>query len=289
MWNILRNALLIIIVVGAIGAYVGYQAYDEKDVEVGSYSRTVREYLYASADKRQERIILAPDIDGEEFRANGNETFTTGLKRTGYTFSSDWHTKKSPAWAEALKDFAGKPNVQYLEVGVYEGRATVWMVENILTHPTSHVTGIDIFIGELSQGSFDFVPESKKLYEDNMLAAGAEGRFTTYADFSQNILRDLPRNYYDIIYIDGGHSGKSVLEDAILSFRLLKVGGVMIFDDYRWFTTAPRLQRPGYAINLFQEFYGEQFEVIHNQYQFILRKTSEDIIDAGLGNLPESN
>lgn len=221
--------------------------------------------------------LLAPDLLVVE-----PDTFTQGLNNSGCKFTSDWFTSKSPAWAEALKDYAGKPDVKYLEVGVYEGRAVAWMFENILTHPTSHVTGIDIFIGELSQGSFVFQPESQAIYEHNVKIAGGEGRNTTYAEFSQNILRDLPRNSYDIIYIDGGHAGAVVLEDAILGFRLLKVGGVMIFDDYRWFKTAPRLNRPGYAINIFEEFFGDQFEVIHNQKQFIIVKTGEDKAAEGL-------
>jgi len=70
--------------------------------------------------------------------------------------------------------------------------------------------------------------------------------------------------------------------------RLLKIGGVLIFDDYRWFKTAPRVKRPGYAIDVFHEFFGGQFEMIHNQSQFILRKTEPDLADEGIGNLPES-
>ena len=282
MWNIFRDIVLAIIVVGAVAFFVGYQAYDERDVEVGSFSRTVREYLYNAEDKADPRVILAPDMEPWDIAASETAGNTIGLNGTGYQFSSDWFTRKSPAWEAALQEYVGKPNVQYLEVGVYEGRAAAWMFENVLTHPTSHITGIDIFIGELSQGSFVYLPESRKLYEDNMRVAGGEGRMTTIVDFSQTALRKLPLNYYDIIYIDGGHSGASVLEDAILAFRLLKVGGVMIFDDYRWFRTAPRTNRPGYAIDLFDEFFGEYFEMVHNQSQYILVKTGQDIISDGL-------
>ena len=37
---------------------------------------------------------------------------------------------------------------------------------------------------------------------------------------------------FDIIYIDGNHEPEYVLEDAVLSFRKLKPGGIIIFDDY---------------------------------------------------------
>ena len=44
----------------------------------------------------------------------------------------------------------------------------------------------------------------------------------------------LNDDFFDIIYIDGNHEPEYVLEDAVLSFRKLKKGGIMIFDDYGW-------------------------------------------------------
>jgi hypothetical protein len=93
------------------------------------------------------RISIAPDLPN--INQPGGEQYTDpklsyGLKGD-YVFTQDWFTRKSPAWEVVLKDLAGKPDLQYLEVGVYEGRSVVWVLENILTHPTSHATGIDIF------------------------------------------------------------------------------------------------------------------------------------------------
>lgn len=42
-------------------------------------------------------------------------------------------------------------------------------------------------------------------------------------------------NKFDFIYVDGLHLSQDVLYDALLSFDLLKVGGILIFDDYLWF------------------------------------------------------
>ena len=62
-----------------------------------------------------------------------------------YNFSTDWFTYKIPEWNKLLRPFKGKPDIHYLEIGVFEGRSAVWMLENILTHPSSKLTGIDIF------------------------------------------------------------------------------------------------------------------------------------------------
>jgi predicted O-methyltransferase YrrM len=37
---------------------------------------------------------------------------------------------------------------------------------------------------------------------------------------------------FDFIYIDGDHTAKGTISDAIRAFSLLKEGGIMIFDDY---------------------------------------------------------
>jgi predicted O-methyltransferase YrrM len=39
---------------------------------------------------------------------------------------------------------------------------------------------------------------------------------------------------FDLIYVDGSHRAPDVLADAVLAFQLLRVGGIMIFDDYLW-------------------------------------------------------
>ena len=86
-------------------------------------------------DQFEERIVLA------EQQPKGNPY------QQPYVFNddNDWFTHKLPAWEVALKDKVGEPGLNYLEVGVYEGRSVLWMLENVLTDPTSTVTGVDIF------------------------------------------------------------------------------------------------------------------------------------------------
>jgi hypothetical protein len=44
------------------------------------------------------------------------------------------------------------------------------------------------------------------------------------------------------LYIDGWHSAFGALADGVMSWPLLNVGGVMIFDDYLW--VPPKLGKP---------------------------------------------
>ena len=89
---------------------------------------------------------------------------------------------------------------------------------------------------------------------------------------SQLILRKHRLNSYDFIYIDGSHRSPDVLEDGILCFRLLKAGGIMIFDDYDWPTYAGTLDNPRFGIDSFLDNYAGQYAVLFKDYQVAIQK-----------------
>jgi predicted O-methyltransferase YrrM len=214
-------------------------------------------------DSFADRIITAGDIEkGYPYK----NTYEFGD-------DTDWFTNKIAAWKVLLEPFKGKPNIRYLEVGMYEGRSVVWMFENILTHPTAFMTGIDIFY------SFDgaYSPDLDARFRKNLEIAGGTAKSEIMVGFSDKMLRQLDSSkLYDIIYIDGGHDAPTVLDDAILSGALLKEGGIMIFDDYRHGLrqgmASPPLMRPKLAIDTFIKFYGDKYEIMQLDRQAILRK-----------------
>lgn len=72
--------------------------------------------------------------------------------------------------------------------------------------------------------------------------------------------------YFDFIYVDGSHAAPDVLTDAVLSFKLLKKGGVICFDDYYW--SEPDLREkdpircPKISIDAFTNIFCRQIKVI---------------------------
>jgi predicted O-methyltransferase YrrM len=186
---------------------------------------------------------------------------------TGHYFSHN-----IPIWEKLLAGYKGKPDVQYLEVGLFEGQSACWMLENVLTDPTARLTGIDPFLDIYDP----HYPEPyKNVLFSNLKLAGAEEKCRIIEGFSQTELRKLPLKSFDIIYIDGSHMRADVLEDAVLSWRLLKDGGILIFDDYRMPGTT-REEKPKSAIDTFHAFFGNHFEVLHVGYQAVLKKTAEE-------------
>lgn len=181
-----------------------------------------------------------------------------------YVLSHEYYKDHVGVWQQVLAPYAGRPNLQYLEVGAYEGGSLLWMLEHILTDPTARATALDLFSDD-----------HKGTYLHNIELSGQRARVTDVAGYSQITLRPLPLNHYDIIYIDGSHDRPDVLEDAVLCWRLLKEGGVMIFDDYRHLGrqgSENRLVSPKMAVDAFVQCFEDHCEVIHNGIQLIVRK-----------------
>jgi hypothetical protein len=139
------------------------------------------------------------------------------------------------------------------------------VLDNVLTHPSSRLTGIDIEL-------------PTKLLA-NVKASGQADRIELIEGPSQTELRRLPLRSFDLIYIDGSHTADDVLSDAVLAWGTLKHDGVLIFDDYNWdgvpLTGGARLPHallPRLAIDAFLEAFRYELEVLLKQYQVIVRK-----------------
>jgi len=168
---------------------------------------------------------------------------------TGKEFNRDWLKKKKfTHWIKLLSPLRSSP-LDILEIGSFEGRSAIFFL-NLL--PLSRMTCIDTFAGSPNH-------VSDPAYEP--ILRGLEGRFDrNTADFRDRIVKmkmqsaaalDLLASNsreFDIIYIDGSHRRDDVLADTILSWRLLKMDGIIIWDDLLVNQDAPPSERPGEAI-----------------------------------------
>jgi len=182
-----------------------------------------------------------------------------------YTFTSDWFSANIPIWTKVLDEMKGRPNLRYLEIGVYEGRSFFWVMDNILSDPSSKATAIDTF--DIYLGN-----DPEVTFRHNLRRSGYEAQVTVMKGSSREKLRELPLNSFDLIYVDGDHSSKSVLIDAVSAWDLLKENGLMIFDDYDWPHPIPTEMRPAFALDVFQNLMSEEFQVVLKHYQLIIRK-----------------
>jgi len=189
--------------------------------------------------------------------------------RKQYEWTRDAFTQNVAVWQKVLEPYAGREDLRYLEVGLFEGRSAIWMLENVLTHPSSRLVGIDPFDDPYG------VEGVEARFYANLEKSGAAKRVQVIKGYSQLELRKLPLESFDIIYIDGSHDAPDVLEDAVLAHRLLKAGGMLMFDDYTWNLKVPLLRRPEAAIEAFAFFFGGRLEVVHAGYQVMMKRRPE--------------
>lgn len=176
----------------------------------------------------------------------------------GYRFSHDWFTHNIPNWQEHLKPLANLA-VNVLEIGSYEGMATCWMLDHLLTHADAKITCVDLQF----QPNFAF----------NLEQTGASDKVTKLTGDSHQILATLSSESYDLVYIDGCHLADHTRKDALMSWEMLKLGGFMVFDDYEWSDPNCPGQDPKLGIDAFLDDVKPQIEVLHKGYQVITRKT----------------
>jgi predicted O-methyltransferase YrrM len=192
-----------------------------------------------------------------------------------YEFWKDWFITNEPEWKAYLGHLIGRPHLRFLEIGSYEGRSTVWLLENILTHETARIDCVDTFAGSvehiISQVDMSGV---ERRFDHNIAVSGAGTKVTKIKATSREALRRLPFDSYDLVYVDGSHRARDVLEDAVLSFPLLKAGGTLIFDDYDWERTdmPDPLDTPRPGIDAFLAVYAREYDVVHKAHQVFLTK-----------------
>lgn len=187
------------------------------------------------------------------------------LGRQDFSWTADYLTRQLPTWEKHLGHLRNQPGLQVLEIGSFEGRSALWFLLNLCGHPQSRLTCIDLFC-ELYELRFDH----------NLRRSGCQGRLRKCKGYSQDWLLTFPPESFDLIYIDGSHRAADVLLDGTLSWKLLKSGGLLLFDDYLWRIELPPRLRPQLAIDCFLENLGSRGEVLHRGYQVLVRKVHDD-------------
>lgn len=198
---------------------------------------------------------------------------TDMMSDTRFTFSVSWFLNTVQQWRDFLLPLKYK-ELNVLEIGSFEGMSAAWLLDNILLHENSHITCVDPFTGS------DEHDEKTKanLYDrfhNNIVKNFPENKITVMKQFSNDALLELGKKNekFDIIYIDGDHHAKQVHEDALLSWPLLKDGGIMIFDDYMWdMNSGNPLDNPKPGIDEFLEIYKDKCTLLHKEYQVFITK-----------------
>ena len=179
-----------------------------------------------------------------------------------------------PNWLKWLGHLAGK-QANGLELGTFQGESAEWMLDHIFTHPDSRYTCVDTFAGSPEHHLAGI--DCENLERDTRRRLERFGdRVIIFKGLSSSI-RQWPSLVppLDFIYVDAAHDAMNVMRDATFAWDLLKVDGVMVFDDYPWTVFPDAVDCPKLAIDSFVKCYARQLLIIGLGWQMAVRKTRE--------------
>lgn len=205
------------------------------------------------------------------------------MKSKSPVFTQDWFSRNIPVWEVLLRQLhdTSKP-FRVLEVGVFEGRSTCWLLENHCRKETDELTVIDTFQGGVENKGLD-LSTLREIFEHNISCSDSQcavkiRQGLSIDELSGMIASSGDHQGFDFIFVDGSHQAPDVLSDCVLCWHLLRRGGVMVCDDYLW-SWEPSghedpINSPKMAIDAFTNIFRRKMRVIPNLplYQIHIQK-----------------
>ena len=135
-------------------------------------------------------------------------------------------------WVTGLQKFVADLPDKFImaEIGSYAGESTT-----IFAQRASRIYAIDPWVNYVEKNptqmvSMQDLPEAEAAF-DKVLA-----RFPSIIikvrGYSADVVKDVPDKSLDVVYIDGNHEYKHVIEDVNIWTPKIKVGGVIAGHDY---------------------------------------------------------
>ncbi|MGH6992410.1 MAG: class I SAM-dependent methyltransferase [Caulobacteraceae bacterium] len=217
---------------------------------------------------------LARTLVLEPRERNVAAAFASHAAKARFEFTDDWTAGNLPFSAPLIRRFAlGRERIAFLEIGAYEGRNLAFM--DWLLPGQIEATVIDPWFDEALN------PEAKYHEVEPRFRRNAERLTTPWLRIHKGFSTyELPKmveagEAFDLIYVDGSHTAWSVMVDLAFCAALLKVGGMMILDDY-WHEES-EIGGPGVkpAVDRFHGLFHRYFTIEAVYRQVVLRKVSD--------------
>ena len=156
----------------------------------------------------------------------------------------------------------------YLEIGCYEGLSSYYVLSEF-----NFINAYFLDIWDLPNSNSVTLSNNfnsiEKAFDENL----SEFNYTKIKDDSVVSMRKLFRKNinFDFIYIDGSHNGEDILSDAIESFKILKKGGLIFFDDFLQHDNNRFIQSYT-GIEKFLDLYANKIKIIFFQNNLVIKK-----------------
>jgi len=185
--------------------------------------------------------------------------------------SQDWNR----AFKESVEDF-GKCFNFALEVGVFEGLTSKYICDNMLVHggriicvdplEDSYLTErIDDTASEMNNS----LPYFRNQY--NRFLRNTKNRPVNLMRMTSSKAYPLLKDFrFDFIFIDGDHRYEAVYLDGVNCFKICRIQGYILFDDYDGYDEGTTS-----GINKFINEYKEYLLIVKSNYQLLVQKIKD--------------
>ncbi len=190
------------------------------------------------------------------------------------SFSNTWFSGSE--MKQVLHRFLdGSRELSLLEIGVFEGASTCWLLEEMCKHPGSTLTAVDpfSFCGTDPSDAHHSVAEcttSLRRFFHNASGCQQLGKLRFLQQRSDEFFREN-RATFDFCYIDGSHVLSDVLDDLRAARACMKPGGLIWMDDYLYEWRQDYAEKIDEAVRELCLNSETLVEVVHKGYQLGLR------------------
>jgi predicted O-methyltransferase YrrM len=212
-------------------------------------------------------------------QTDGSATNSNG-EAEAFEFSTDWFSAAEPVWCAIFQQLIPGTR-KILEIGCYEGRSVVWLIQNgFRPSMAGDIYCIDNWKGSVEHNSATMQTVlarfKRNIERANKMAPGISVH-RLESDSRQALAKLYLEGHggsFDFVYVDASHQAADVLSDLVLSFELCRIGGVVACDDYLWNFGQNPLLTPKIAIDAFVNCYAAKITPVNGVplYQFFFKK-----------------
>ena len=249
-----------------VQTFIQQKKWDEAIATCHSIINLVEEFpwiypLLGNALRGKGRIAEAAKAYQKACAARGwNESLTKN-----YFFPVDRFTYRIALFETHLLPLAGQEDFSILEVGNYFGMSACWLLDKVLTHPSARLTCID--------------HQFNRTLEENLAKTGAKEKVTLLEKGISEHLASLKPQSFDLAHLqDKQKHWDYVNKNTALVWKLIKVGGIIIFGDYGWRNPQDPEKDPKKGIDMFLNSIEGKWEVVAQLprgFQLVIRKIAK--------------
>ncbi|KIK51181.1 glycosyltransferase family 8 protein [Collybiopsis luxurians FD-317 M1] len=234
-------------------------------------------------------LPVHPEPPSASINSNDCLTSDANSKAFQFTETQDWFSHNIPSW-KALFPLVVSPQPRILEIGSWEDRSAVFLLQNLHGGPEIVcIDHFDLFHTQAGQERYRklnhnlgltgkqfhvlaqfSVPALMQLLEEEILKDGAKG------SEKQNVTP--PKVGFDWVYVDGSHEADDTFLDGELAWRLARKNAIFIFDDYHWDKEPEESKHhPKRGVDAFLELHRTEYTRLTGpeHYQVVVQKTCE--------------